>query len=80
MPTPRMLTLAEVQRDADPPMFNTSAAAALLGIDRRTLKHGIDRDEVPARRIGNRIYITRVAILDIAGLEDLSVPQRTDEQ
>lgn len=80
MPAHRTPTLAEVQRDADPPLFNTSTAAILLGIDRRSLKIGIDRKQVPAQRIGNRIYIARRTILDIAALEDLSVPPRTDEQ
>ena len=46
----------------DPLLLSKQEAARLLGLSIRSLEHLISRNEIPTRRIGRRVLITRSAI------------------
>lgn len=72
-------TISDVQRDGSQLFFGVSDAAALLGIDRRVLSKTMSDGNIPHRVVGDRRCITRRDLLAFAGLEDLAVPQGTEE-
>jgi excisionase family DNA binding protein len=47
-------------------LLSEQEAARLLGLSIRTLEHLISRKEIPVRRIGRRVLITRSAIESFA--------------
>ena len=60
--------LREITRiETIPAVLNQKQTAALLGVNRRTLKRLTDTGAIPHRQAGRQILYSRSAVLDWAG-------------
>ena len=53
-------------------VVTVAQAASLFGVDVRTVTRGIQRGELPVLRLGKRILIPRVRLLELLGVTNIA--------
>ena len=61
-------------------LVGADAAAIFTGLTRRTIYHLVERNEVPHRRIGARLYFRKSALnIYFGGSEQTAPPEHSNE-
>lgn len=61
-----------------PPTMTVAEAGELLGISRRSAYRAVERGDLPALRLGRRLVVPSLKLLELLGVNPLSPPSNGD--